>query len=70
MDSNNEGSKFKLDCVKPKNSYILMINIINIKIHLVNSAGFLLEKILRGGGHFSKLMGANPCKKGGNFSLG
>ena len=49
-----------LDCVKPKNSYILMINIINIKMHLVNSAGFLLEKILRGGGALFKINGGQP----------
>ena len=32
-------------------------------------AGFPLEEILRGG-NFSKIVGATPCKKGGNFSLG
>ena len=36
MDLTNEGSKFKLDCVKSKNSYILLIDVINFKLCLIN----------------------------------
>ena len=32
----NQGSKFKLDCVKFKNSYILMIDVIKFKLRLIN----------------------------------
>ena len=54
MDSNNlnEGSKFKLDCVESKNSYILTINAINFKQSLNNfeyfseRPGSLLVKLL------------------------
>ena len=33
MDSS---SKFELDCVESKNSYILLINVINFKLRLIN----------------------------------
>ena len=29
-------SKFKLDCVESKNSYILLIDVINFKLRLIN----------------------------------
>ena len=32
----NEGSKFKLDCIKTKNSYILLIDDINFKLCLID----------------------------------
>ena len=40
MDSTNEGSKFKLDCVQSKNSYISLINVINFKLRLINFVYF------------------------------
>ena len=30
------GSKFKLDCVKSKNSYILLVDVINFKLRSIN----------------------------------
>ena len=36
----NEGSKFKLDFVEFRNSYILMINIINVNLRLINFVYF------------------------------
>ena len=39
----NEGSKFKLDCLKFKNSYILMIDVINFKLRLINFVYFFFE---------------------------
>ena len=37
----NEGSKFKLDCIKSKNSYILLIDDINFILCLINFVYFL-----------------------------
>ena len=39
----NQGSKFKLDCVESKNSYILLIDIINSKFRLINFAYICLR---------------------------
>ena len=36
MVPTNEFSKFKLDCVKSKNSYILLMDVINFKLRLIN----------------------------------
>ena len=37
----NQGSKFKLDCVESKNSYIVLINGISFKLRLINFVYFL-----------------------------
>ena len=41
MDATNKGSKFKSDCVKSKNSYTLPIDVINLKLRLINCVYFL-----------------------------
>ena len=39
----NEGSKFELDCVEFKNSYILGITVINFKLCLINFVYMFFE---------------------------
>ena len=41
--STNEDSKFKLDCVKSKNSYILIIKVIKFKLRFINFVYFFLR---------------------------
>ena len=41
-DSNNDGSKFKLDCVKVENGYVLLIFNIRFKLRLINFVYFFL----------------------------
>ena len=40
MDSNKQGLKIKLDRVKSKSSYILLIKVINFKLSLINYVHF------------------------------
>ena len=40
MDSNTRGSKFNLDCLEFKSSYILLINAINFMLCLINYVYF------------------------------
>ena len=38
--STNDSSKFKLDCAKSDNSYILLIDVINFKLRFINFVYF------------------------------
>ena len=42
----NECSKSKLGCVKSKNSYILMIDVVNFKLRLINGQSASSLKVI------------------------